>query len=60
MTILRAKRLTTFSVAPDGASIEIGIADEEGQAGALIFPADCLKELIMTLPEMTRRALRLQ
>src|SRR5215472_12824311 len=60
MTILRAKRLTTFSVAPDGASIEIGVADEEGQARALIFPADCLRELMMTLPEMMRRALRLQ
>ena len=60
MTILCAKRLTTFSVAPDGASIEIGVADEEGQARALIFPADCLRELMMTLPEMMRRALRLQ
>lgn len=60
MTILRAKRLTTFSVAPDGSSIAIGIADEEGKAGALMLPADCLKELMMTLPEMMRRALRQQ
>jgi hypothetical protein len=60
MTILRARRLTTFSVAPDGSSIAIGIADEEGKAGALMLPADCLKELMMTLPEMMRRALRQQ
>jgi hypothetical protein len=60
VTIIRAKRLTTFSLAPDGGSIAIGIADEEGRSGALMLPADCLKELIMTLPEMMRRALRLQ
>jgi hypothetical protein len=60
MTILRAKSLTTFSVTPDGASIALGVADEEGKEGALILPADCLRELMMTLPEMMRRALRLQ
>ena len=60
MTILRARRLTTFSVASDGSSIAIGVADEEGKAGALMLPADCLKELMMTLPEMMRRALRQQ
>lgn len=60
MTILRAKRLTTFSVAPDGGSIAIGIADDEGKTGALMLPADCLRELMMTLPDMMRRALRLQ
>jgi hypothetical protein len=60
MTIIRAKCLTTFSVAPDGCTIAIGVADEEGSAGALILPADCLKELMMTLPEMMRQALRHQ
>jgi hypothetical protein len=60
MTILRAKCLTTFSVAPDGDTIAIGVADQDGRAGALTLPADCLKELMMTLPEMMRRALRLQ
>ena len=60
MTTIRAKSLTTFSVAPDGANIAIGVADEEGRAGALTQPTDCLRELMMTLPEMMRRALRLQ
>ena len=61
MTILRAKSLTTFSVTPDGANIAIGVADEEGRACALMLPtADCLRELMMTLPEIMRRALRLQ
>jgi hypothetical protein len=60
MTTIRAKGLTTFSVAPDGANIAIGVADEEGLVGALTLPTDCLRELMMTLPEMMRRALRLQ
>jgi len=60
MTTIHAKCLTTFSVAADGASIAIGVADQEGQAGALVLPADCLRALMMTVPEMMRRALRLQ
>src|SRR5260370_23933598 len=60
MTIIRAKHLTTFSVAPDGSSVAIGVADEEGQSAALMLPAECLMALIMTLPDMMRRALRLQ
>jgi hypothetical protein len=60
MTIIRAERLTTFSVAADGISVSLGVADEEGRTGALILPTACLKELMMTLPEMMRRALRLQ
>jgi len=60
MTIIRAKYLTTFSVAPDGKSVAIGVADEEGRSAALTLPAECLKSLIMTLPDMMRRALRLQ
>lgn len=59
MTTIRAKCLTTFSVAADGGSIAIGVADEEGRAGALMLPTACLSELMMTLPEMMRRALRL-
>ena len=60
MTIIRAERLTTFSLAADGSSVSLGVADEEGRAGELILPAACLKQLMMTLPEMMRRALRLQ
>ena len=60
MTMIRAKHLTTFSVAPDGSSVAIGVADEKGQAAALMLPAECLRALIMTLPDMMRRALRLQ
>jgi hypothetical protein len=46
--------------AADGASVAIGVADEERRAGALMLPAECLRALMITLPEMTRQALRLQ
>jgi hypothetical protein len=60
MTILRASRLTTCSVAADGTGVAIGVADEDGRESALVLPTECLKALIMTLPDMMRRALRLQ
>jgi hypothetical protein len=60
MTILEASRLTNCSVAADGAGVAIGVADEEGREGALMLPTECLKALIMTLPDLMRRALRLQ
>ena len=60
MTILRAARLTSCSVAADGTGVAIGVADEEGREGALVLPTECLRALIMTLPDMMRRALRLQ
>lgn len=60
MTTIRAQRLTKFSLAANGGSIAIGVTDEEGRAGALMLPTECLRELMMTLPEMMRQALRLQ
>ena len=60
MTTIRAQRLTQFSLAANGGSIAIGVTDEEGRAGVLMLPTECLRELMMTLPEMMRRALRLQ
>jgi hypothetical protein len=60
MTIVRAKHLTSFSVAADGSSVSLGVTDEEERAGALVLPTACLKQLMMTLPEMMRRALQLQ
>jgi hypothetical protein len=60
MTILHASRLTSCSVAEDGTGVAIGVADEKGREGALMLPTECLKALIMTLPDLMRRALRLQ
>ncbi len=58
MTTLRASKLTTFSVAADGATVTIGVADLNGKAAALVLPAACLQALVMTLPEMANEALR--
>ena len=58
MTTIFANKLTTFSVASDGATVSIGVADERGEAGALVLPTSCLQALVMTLPEMAQQALR--
>jgi hypothetical protein len=60
MTVLHASRLTTCSVAADGGGVTLGVADQEGRESAVVLPTECLKALIMTLPELMRRALRLQ
>lgn len=58
MKTIRASRLTTFSVAADGASVSIGVADDAGAPCALELPASCLQALLMTLPEMASQSLR--
>lgn len=60
MATILANRLTTFSVASDGASVSIGVADERGEDSALVLPTSCLQALVMTLPEMAQQALRRQ
>lgn len=57
MTKIRANQLTSFAIAEDGASVSLGFADAEGTAGALELPADCLKALLMTMPEIMRQSL---
>ena len=58
MTVIKGKALTTFDVAQDGASVSIKVADETAGESALVLPADCLSELMMTLPEMMRQSLQ--
>ena len=60
MTTIRANKLTTFAVAPDGQSVSIGVADEKGTPCALVLPAECLQALVLTLPEMALQSLRRQ
>src|SRR5678815_806795 len=60
MTVIRGPQLTRFDVAPDGESVAIHVLDEEADTGTLVLPSDCLSALMMTLPEMVRRALRLR
>lgn len=60
MTTIRANKLTTFAVAPDGNSVSIGVANETGAPCALVLPAECLQALVITLPEMAIQSLRRQ
>jgi hypothetical protein len=60
MAVIHGTHLTTFSVAADGASVSLGFAGEDGASSSLVLPADCLKALIMTLPEMMRQSLSRQ
>jgi hypothetical protein len=56
--VIRAERLTTFEVAPDGSRFCMHVADSLGSAHGLSVPAECLLTLIMTLPEIASRALK--
>jgi hypothetical protein len=55
-----ANRLTTFEITPDGSRFCMNVADETGQARGLSLPAECLVQLIMTLPEMASKALKMR
>lgn len=58
MTIIRANSVATFAVALEVGSIAIGVADELGRRADP--PHHHVLELMMTLLEMMRRALRPQ
>jgi hypothetical protein len=57
---LEAARLTSFEVEPDGKRIRLNLQDADGKEGSFILPAECLNQLLMTLPEMARQALQAQ
>src|SRR5262245_4880975 len=56
--VVRAERLTTFEIAPDGSRFCMHVADAAGSPHGLSLPAECLLTLIMTLPEIAARALK--
>jgi hypothetical protein len=53
-----ATELTTFDVDPGGRYVQLHMRDAQGEPRALSIPTDDLMKLLMTLPEMLRRALR--
>jgi len=57
-TTITATELTSFDVDPAGMYVRLHMRDAEGQVHALVIPADGLMTLMMTLPDMVRRALR--
>jgi hypothetical protein len=57
MTTIKGQRLTTFELAEDGSTVAIHVTDQEARPAALVLPIDCLKAMMMSLPEMMRQAL---
>jgi hypothetical protein len=53
--VIRGERLTTFDIEPDGSRFCMNVADTSGSPRGLSLPAECLTQLIMTLPEMAAR-----
>jgi hypothetical protein len=53
-----AAELTTYDVDPDGQFVRLHMREQDGQFASLILPADCLTQLMMSLPEMVQKALR--
>ena len=52
--------LTTFDIEADGSRFCMNVADESGKQRGLSLPTECLTQLIMTLPEMASKALRMR
>jgi hypothetical protein len=50
--------LTVFDMASDGSRFRMSFICQDGGQGSLSLPAECLRELIMTLPRMVTQMLR--
>lgn len=57
-SIIRAGSLTTFEVSTDGTKVRLNLLDERGNPAALELPAECMNQLLMTLPRIIQMALR--
>jgi hypothetical protein len=58
MTVVYGTALSSFEVSPDGTTMSINVIDADKECSSLVLPTECLKEMIMTLPEMMGQALR--
>lgn len=54
------KELGVLNLAGDGSRVFMTLVCEGASQTVVSLPADCLKSLIMTLPQVMRQALRLQ
>lgn len=60
ITEIDVAALGRLEIQPDGSSIRMGYIDAAGHEFLLNLPADCLRVLVMTLPNVAERALRLR
>ncbi len=52
------KALTTCQVDPTGHSFRIVMEDADGRPASVVLPTDCLRSLLMTLPNVIEQALK--
>src|SRR3546814_4602639 len=53
-----AESLSTFEISPDGSTFALHVTDRDGRTGALVLPADCLRQLVMTMPRIADEEMR--
>ena len=58
MTHINGKALTTYQVDAGGEAFRLNFEGADGQPISLTLPSDCLRALLMTLPQLTAQALR--
>jgi hypothetical protein len=56
-TDVKIAELTTFQIAADGARVRILAKTTDGTPASISLPADCLSQLMMTLPRIALQAL---
>jgi hypothetical protein len=52
------KALTTCQVDPSGDSFRLGFESVDGHPASVVLPTDCLRSLLMTLPNVIELALK--
>jgi hypothetical protein len=55
---MTASSLVAYDVDPQGMYVRMRIYDESGTPATLVFPIQCLTQLMMTLPKMISTALQ--
>lgn len=58
--VILGERLTTFDISPEGDRFFLNFTDQSGSVAGLSLPCECLIQLIMTLPEMASKALKVR
>lgn len=58
--VILGERLTTFDISPDGNRFCLNFTGPSGSIAGVSLPCECLIQLIMTLPEMASKALKMR
>jgi hypothetical protein len=56
--IIVAESLTTFNVDEDGMFVNLNVLDGAGEPSTLVLPAQCLNQLLMSIPKMIQKAIQ--